>query len=50
MVHYKWCTISVLKRAKSLLVIEVKETTSRFQLFPDVICIILLGDLTHIMR
>ena len=49
MVHYKWCTISVLKRAKSLLVIEIKETTSRFQLFSNVICIILLADLTHIV-
>ena len=49
MVHYKWCTISVFKRAKFLLVIEIIETTSRFQLFPDVICIILLLDLTHIV-
>jgi len=32
-----------------LLVIEIKETISRFQLYSDVICIILLGDLMHII-
>jgi len=32
-----------------LLVIEIKETISRFQLYPDVICIILQPDLTHII-